>query len=582
MKKQRGFLFLVMMAAAIGILLIRSAREPSYRGRTLTSWLRQCVDTPLDETQRLQTAENAVRAIGVRRGLPSMLSLVAATDDPVSLWLIDNTQKYRTRFLQWKSGGRYSSEDWDEFQWHSAEDFQQLGIAGFAVLGTNAGLAATELEKLLQRQDHAFTAQRCLVFIGKPAELVFCRALTNQDPGIRQWSVDNVAAVTDDVGVYIDRIKPRLEDASAAVRVTTVDAIGCQTSAPELAVPLLIAALKDSSDEVCAHAINALAGFGTNAAVAYPILTHLAVGEGKTAGAALRACILIAPEPAFPLFTNCLAQNKPAIDAALPALTEALPDRAMPLVLLRLQSPDPVIRRKAFGLLLHFPESQQIDAVMQALAMDADSDLANSAKIFLTRQYEARHPAASLFPDEPSFQGRRLGEWLAMRTESRDDLTPAAKAALQQAGTNLLPSLLNRLTYRRPPYCFNSWQINLDAAGGFIALGDLAKPALPVLGKLMDDTHEQLVVAVMAATFGTGSNALPFLMKGMTNQFANVRSMAANAMAEGIGEKFPGQQKQAIPLFVGLLNDPDGDVRMNATNQLKAIDPIAAAQAGIK
>jgi hypothetical protein len=30
------------------------------------------------------------------------------------------------------------------------------------------------------------------------------------------------------------------------------------------------------------------------------------------------------------------------------------------------------------------------------------------------------------------------------------------------------------------------------------------------------------------------------------------------------------------------LNDPDDDVRMNATNQLKEIDPAAAAKAGIK
>jgi len=35
-------------------------------------------------------------------------------------------------------------------------------------------------------------------------------------------------------------------------------------------------------------------------------------------------------------------------------------------------------------------------------------------------------------------------------------------------------------------------------------------------------------------------------------------------------------------LLVKLLNDPDGNVRWNATNLLKEIDPAAAAKAGIK
>jgi HEAT repeat protein len=582
MKQWLGFSWLVLMAAIIGVILILAAHEPRYEGRTLTSWLQQGSDTPLDETQRVQAAQKGIRAIGASKGLPRILGLVEATDDPVSLWLIDKTQKYRTGFLRWKTGEQYSLDDWEKYQWHSGEDFQQLGIAGFEVLGTNAGPAAVELEKLLQSPDHAFTAQRCLVFIGKPAELVFCRALTNQDPDIRQWSVNQLAAVTDDVGVYIDRIKPRLEDASAAVRVTTVDAIGCQTLAPERAVPILVAALKDSAEDVRVHAIDALANFGTNAAVAYPILTNLAGREDKVAGAALRAAVLIAPEQSFGLFTNCLAHDPPGMDAALEAMTEVLPDRTLPMVLLRLQSSDKAIRRKAFGLLSHYPESPQIVAAMKAIALEANSDLAADAKGFLTKEYEAHHPDAVLFPDEPSFQGRRLGEWLTARIEDSHELIPAAKAVLQQAGTNAIPALLKRLAYRWPPDCFGTFQINLDAVGGFIALGEQAKPALPELWRLMDDTNDEVVLAAMLATFGTGANALPFLMKGMTNRFAMVRNEAAHSMAEGIGDKYPERRQQAIRLFVGLLNDPDEDVRGNATNQLKAIDPNAAAKAGIK
>ncbi len=37
-----------------------------------------------------------------------------------------------------------------------------------------------------------------------------------------------------------------------------------------------------------------------------------------------------------------------------------------------------------------------------------------------------------------------------------------------------------------------------------------------------------------------------------------------------------------MPLFLKLLDDPDEDVRMSASNELKEIDPEAAARAGIK
>jgi len=38
----------------------------------------------------------------------------------------------------------------------------------------------------------------------------------------------------------------------------------------------------------------------------------------------------------------------------------------------------------------------------------------------------------------------------------------------------------------------------------------------------------------------------------------------------------------AVPVLVKLLNDPDALVRRSAANALKAIDPEAAAKAGVK
>ena len=584
MKTHRAFLFPVLIAALIGIILMLSAREPRYQGRSLINWLQQYYYTGLDQPQRRQEAQQAVLAMPLDKVLPRLLRLVEATDDPVSLWLIDKTGEFRIRFLRWSSSERYSYEDWQRIQWHSAEDFQQLGIAGFEVLGTNAAPAVEELEKLLNEKDRTFNAERCLVSIGKPSEPVYCRALTNQDADIRQWGIDELASVTDDVEVYIARIKDRLNDSSDAVRADAVDDIGIQTTAPELAIPLLVAALNDSSDAVISHAASSLANFGTNALVAFPILTNLASGVGNVASAALRTLTIIAPDKAWPIFTNYLTQGKPGINGALSALTEVMPDKALPIVLARLQSPSITTRREAFGLLRHYPVTSQIDSAMQTVVADSDFDpnLALAAKGFLTDQYKTNHPDAFLFPDEPSYNGKRLGEWLETRIKGGGDLTPAAKDALHQVGTNAIPALLKRLTYVRPPYCFSPFQININAAIGFITLGEQAKPALPELWILMDSTNKEIALTAMIATFGTGSNAIPFLIKGLTNQFPNVRNEAANSLTDGIGKDFLELRRQAVPLFKKLLSDPDEDVRGNATNQLKEIDPATAAKAGIK
>ncbi|MEI9865276.1 MAG: hypothetical protein WDN00_12140 [Limisphaerales bacterium] len=58
----------------VTIVIVLSFHEPRYQGRTLTSWLQQCYDTPLMETQRLMEAQDAVRAIGAERALPKLLN----------------------------------------------------------------------------------------------------------------------------------------------------------------------------------------------------------------------------------------------------------------------------------------------------------------------------------------------------------------------------------------------------------------------------------------------------------------------------------------------------------------------------
>jgi len=575
----KRYLFALLIVALLGVLVIR-LQDPRYHGYTLTHWLRQYDCTPLEETQPREEARNAVRAIGPQKALPVLLNLVEAKDDPVSLWLIARTGEFRIRFLRWSSSEHYSMEDYERSQWHAAEDFQQLGLAGFEIMGTNAAPVVGQLEKLLNEPDHVFTAKRCLQFIGKPAEFVLCRALTNQSPDIRQWAMDELASDTDEVGVYIARIKPLLLDPSTAVRVTAVNDIGLQTSAPELAVPILIQALQDSP--VSASAASALANFTTNALAAVPRLISLAGNsDPPVAGAALQSLIAIAPEQSFPILTKAIAREDPGVDGAIRTLAGVAPDQALPLLLSRLQSTDTPARRNAFSLLSHYPLTPEIKSAMQAAAAGSDSNLAERAKVILTDANQRDHPQEGRFLDDPSYQGKLLGEWLKMRNPD-GQLSPAATNAIHHLGAKAIPALLRRLAYVKPPFQQPAWEINMAAVYGLITLGEQAVPALPKLSELMEGTNQNRVLYAMVSSLGTGTNAIPILCQGLTNKFAEVRGEAADGLTEAIAIRFPDRRNEIIPRLKKLLNDPDPDVRQNVIGNLREINGTNNATAQMK
>lgn len=562
MKPKRVFIFAVLITVVIGIAVLLLSREPHYQGRSLTSWLQQSWDTPLMETQRLAEAQNAIRSIGPKKALPELLKLVQSEDDPISMTIMHIGDEFRI-----------SDDIGDRFiRWHSAEDLWWLGERGFEVFGTNGAPAAEALGQLLDKPRRLLVIGRCLESIGKPAEPVICQALTNQDVAVRQWAIDQLASVTDDVEVYITRIKPRLHDSSDSVRVTTVDAIGVQTSAPDLAVPILIETLKDSA--VSANAASALANFGTNALIAFPILTNLVEhGGSNVAGAALKTIVIIDSDQALPILTNCLVRGKPGTALALRALVDVAPERALPIILSRFQSPDTETRRVVFRLLCRYPLTPPVESALRSAADDSDLNIANRAKKILTENCQKEHPLESQFLDDPSYDGKRLGEWLKMHERQGDyAFSPEATNAIHHIGTNAIPALMRRLVYVEPPFGLPAHEVNMDGVQGFLIIGDQATPALPQLQALLDGTNQVLVLYALVSSLGTGTNAIPVLAKGLTNQFAEVRGQAASSLTEVIADRFPVHRQEIISLLTNLLNDPDSNVRLTVKEDLKMLN----------
>jgi HEAT repeat protein len=149
-------------------------------------------------------------------------------------------------------------------------------------------------------------------------------------------------------------------------------------------------------------------------------------------------------------------------------------------------------------------------------------------------------------------------------------------------GTNVIPVLLRRVAYKDPVFGLDDFEVSMEGVSGLIALGEEAKPALPRLAELMDGDDGDLALRAMIGTMGAGRDAVPYLIKGLTNRFPMVRSEAANYVTGEWSIQFPEERKGAVPQLLMLLKDLDENVRMAATNGLRTIDPQAAAKVGIK
>jgi HEAT repeat protein len=534
--KMLGVGLLALILGTVAVFAWRS-REPSYRGRTLTSWLQQVSDTPLSETQQLSEAQAAVRAIGAEKALPILLKLAEAQDGPIRSWVIRKNAKWHIRVLKLQE----------------AEDAQQLGIAGFEVLGTNCALAVPELTRLLEDTNHAFAAVRCLDHIGKPAEFALWHSISNRDARVRAWGIGALAGVTDEIGEYINRVKGSLNDPNGEVRGAALQAIGIQTEAPDIAIPFLLAALEKDDESFGSLAATLLAGFGTNGLGAFNALSNAVERWGPSAAS-----------------------------QALITLVRLAPKEALPIVFACLRSPEPQRRRGAAARLCAYSvTTPEIRAALEGAAADPDPQVSRMAKEFITKLYRAGRSDEMLIPNEPSYRGKRLGEWLKQKKQADSSFSKDAEDALRQMGTNAIPALLERLAYRQPPYSLKAYEVNIEAACAFMALGEVAKPALPKLEGLMDSDDEDLALHAMIATCGMGTDSIGCLIRGLTNRHDIVRAEAAHFLEDSIGARFPDQRKLAVPFVVGLLSDASESVRMSATNALREIDPAAAAKAGV-
>jgi len=130
------------------------------------------------------------------------------------------------------------------------------------------------------------------------------------------------------------------------------------------------------------------------------------------------------------------------------------------------------------------------------------------------------------FPIEPSYQGRKLSEWLVdIDYGQPQGKRTKAGNAIRQMGVKTLPFLVADLADKQTKD--NRYS---EATWAFDALGPIGKPAIPALTKLL----KQNPGYVPGALAGIGRDALPELLDALTNQDFFVRDNTAAYLANAI------------------------------------------------
>ncbi|MDB6068091.1 MAG: domain containing protein [Pedosphaera sp.] len=163
-------------------------------------------------------------------------------------------------------------------------------------------------------------------------------------------------------------------------------------------------------------------------------------------------------------------------------------------------------------------------------------------------------------PHEPEYHGRRLTSWLAydaahlpsldaMATQAEQD---RVEDAVRHIGPDAIPVLMKLLRARDgvfnqqlvslslrypfiPLHPRSAAECNAMAILGFKILGSIAKPAVPALTKLLDDSEgDGAVLASMAlARIGPCAQAsVPALVRNLRDRNALVRCTATNALRQ--------------------------------------------------
>ena len=226
-------LVVILLASLVGFWVCRDLRDPVYRGKPLTTWLRTYGSSSSSGRHSKEWTETdaAVRHLGTN-AIPVLLRMIRAKDSRLKLRLVALAQK----------------QSFINFRFIPAAERNIAASRAFIALGETAKGAVPALVKMYDEDisaDSQGAVADALAWIGlaaKPAIPRLLRSATNSN---------------------------------AKVRANSLWALGEIRAEPQSCVRALICALSDSDDWVRLSAVHALGLFGSDAQAAVPALTEM-------------------------------------------------------------------------------------------------------------------------------------------------------------------------------------------------------------------------------------------------------------------------------------------------------------------
>lgn len=364
MIQSRRVPLVLLLLAIAGSALYLANREPSYKGRSLSSWLK---DLNEDEEGGREPHE-AIRQIGTK-ALPYLLQELRCKDSAAKLRLMSLNNQLEARL------------DRELMKFTPALNRRFAAAEAFRALGSNGAPAIAELCRNLTDKELTLTSAEALALIGEPA-LPAIKNLALSTNASARWACAYDLQQFTNANDNVPILQKLAADVDWVVRAVAAHALGYLAAAPETSVPILITLLNDTNTTVQRAACVGLGAFGTNAVPALPALGQIAAdvtADFNIRNAATIALWRIGPA-SIPIFLKLLSHPDPRIRSLavrhLSSFKEEMPHHVAALIPL-LHDPDERVR---LSVLLDLREDfsgrdQFLPPLLEALKLETDENI---------------------------------------------------------------------------------------------------------------------------------------------------------------------------------------------------------------
>lgn len=451
------------------------------------------------------------------------------------------------------------------------------------------------------RETERSQAQRQLIKLGPSAVPVLTNAMSHKDKDVRCSAAEAIGKIGRGTEAAIPKLADALSDSSPEVRANAAEALGRIPGSGNVAIPVLMKCVKASisagkgkkrSPEELPHAFSTLTSRDLEIAVlrrsieAFGNIGH----ESKIATSLLVAIVSD---------KNLDRSVRTAAEESLP-LVDADPDIAIPVLLAALskEEDDKEVRGEAANALGRFAISGEnvITALMDSagdaehvvriksvsalgrIGASAKSALPLLLEILASDKSPAIRQQAVFAVSQIGFGDQEAVLPALIAAMEKDDEVMVAAASVigswGEQGAPAIPSLVNALRS-------GNYRVREVAARSLGQIGPRAKEAVPSLMKQFNGLRNsnRLETAYALWQIEGYEPGRKYLLDALKN--ADKEKVSERARTISLLGTMTPPPKEAVPLLVVALKDPETFIRKSAAFALRSIDPEAAEKAGV-